>query len=1772
MSDTKRPQAETSSAAAQAGAMLGGRPLRLRAGRGEIALAEGLVLSWKAQDVPAGDGAVGARATEVDGLTALTLDLPPGLGWVRLNVDLAPGGPDPGPDPDVSPRLLACRILVSVPAEGPAQTLRPALSRINRKTGRVDLVPASEQALSLPPGGWHLIEALLLCPADDEAHDLGLILRLAEDARITLGPVETAWFAPEPPEPALAERLRQDGTVPLRPFSARAVPPEALPGVLAGPFAADVTRHGLDINGWVLAQPAARVTLAGGGEVQSLPATEPARIAPGLRLAAGFTASVLPFLGTDEPPGPVRVTLGRGQGGASLAELPLPPAYAALRQPRPAPPHAAAGRITLFHGPPDPGPDPYRSLLYRAMPQADARPGDLEMAIARLEAQATPVVLHLHALAPLLAEATGPADAQVIAAAYIDRLSYFVHLGGILLWTVEGPLPGQTDQDRVLHRLGQAVADRARLVHVHGAAAAARVQACWRIPAGRLLVATHPSYAGHYPAYVSQSGARARLGLTEPGPQGPEPVTGPVFLLQGQLSADKGIDDLVAAFAVLRRTVPEAWLLIAGDPLPPMRKGTLTRSYGALPHVRVIETRAAETTLQWYHRAADWAVLPYRDVITPKALLCAASFGLPAVAPALAAVAEHVTPGQTGLLYPAAGPSSRVADLAEALARAAATPATMAQAMGEAARAALDPNAATTLATHLVQAITQAWQADPVTLDFDDHPRQALLLGRPFPPPVPARTAVIILNYGHADDTRRLIQTLEAGTDTDFDVYVVDNCSPNLSLPDLATLFGDVHVLRLPENLGYAAGNNAALRLISDLPYDFVWVLNPDMVVPPAALAQHIEAAAAHPQTDIFGPVLLHGDNGRRIASAGCYLSLDDGLSVGHLYPGEQTSVLPAAPYAADFITGAALFLRRRVLRQIGLMPEDFFLYFEETAWLAAAKAKGHAAVVLPHIHLTHHKRSEDGDLPARHFLYYYIRNALILAARLGRDEAVPRTVARLRTTFIANWLTRIKASHPDQLASYQALAEQALADGEAGRTGPVDLQAAASPDAPVTPAPDAAVWDSLSLLPEAGNLLLGRLVHGPGPARVAVLFDGRPLGEVQARPAPSGDAPDAAGLQGFQIALPAGAWDGRAHRLSVRINGHAGGQPIPLFLPRPAPALSGALTGLKAHVCTGWLSDASAPDTPLEAEILQGERVLGRGLANLPGGPGEGAACGFAIRLPRALADGEAHQLTLRQVGSTRTIATATLADAAFDKAGRTALEAGPSRVLEDMAYVPELWFGAQDPASLPIGRQMQAASAALHRLHARPDQGALVSIILPVHNRAGLAAQAIASVLAQGYRLWELIVIDDASTDDTATTLQALLSETRDSRIRLIRRETNGGAAAARNSGLAQARGELIAYLDSDDLWHPAYLETMVGALMASPGDHAVACGHWIAQGAAPGDTAGATEIIGLRLPPQSLAQIDNRDLLALSGYVHRAGPHTGGSRTGGPLFDPALRRHAGWGLILDHLAQGMPLPLAAPLVTCRIDTPDRLEMTEPAGPALARLETRTARPTPAPGALRPVDVVLRAPEAEYAEALRRRIAALALTLRPEAGHRIIVQVGSAMVTPLAGLVSGELRLQPAQDSLAGALSLRRDAADLVVIEPDALVQAGWIEALTRALVRVPQAGMLVPRHSLPGRSGAARRHAPAADPARDTCITVSAVLRNLAGPMLDRAEGLLPLTGFAPFCTYIPAAVARVLPPPTAPDHATQMAEWADLVRLHLGRPLLYCPRALAFEMPL
>lgn len=181
-------------------------------------------------------------------------------------------------------------------------------------------------------------------------------------------------------------------------------------------------------------------------------------------------------------------------------------------------------------------------------------------------------------------------------------------------------------------------------------------------------------------------------------------------------------------------------------------------------------------------------------------------------------------------------------------------------------------------------------------------------------------------------------------------------------------------------------------------------------------------------------------------------------------------------------------------------------------------------------------------------------------------------------------------------------------------------------------------------------------------------------------------------------------------------------------------------------------------------------------------------------------------------------------------------------------------------------------------------------VSVIIPAYNREGCVARAIDSVLAQTWQDFELIVVDDCSTDGTRAVLERYRG---DPRVRLILSDVNRGGSGARNLGIQAARGELIAFQDSDDAWLAHKLAAQVAALDADPEAGICYCGALFSAGTR---AYYIPEPVFARLEGDMADEMLRRTTTSTQTLVIRRAV----LEAAGP-FDEALKRFQDWDLMI-------------------------------------------------------------------------------------------------------------------------------------------------------------------------------------------------------------------------------------------------------------------------------
>jgi len=233
--------------------------------------------------------------------------------------------------------------------------------------------------------------------------------------------------------------------------------------------------------------------------------------------------------------------------------------------------------------------------------------------------------------------------------------------------------------------------------------------------------------------------------------------------------------------------------------------------------------------------------------------------------------------------------------------------------------------------------------------------------------------------------------------DLETQVWVVDNASSDGTPEIVAQAFPNVRLVANQENLGFAAGNNLALREISKLdpPVKRVWLLNPDTEVLPGAAAKLLSALDSHPRVGVVGPKLLYPDGSLqqsafRFPGLG-QLAFELFPHPARLYETPLNGRYPCrlyerkTPFAVDHPLGASMLVRAEVVAQVGLMDEDYRMYCEEIDWCWRIRKAGWRALCVPTAQVIHHAGQSTVQVPIPSFTNLWVSRARLYAAHHSR-------------------------------------------------------------------------------------------------------------------------------------------------------------------------------------------------------------------------------------------------------------------------------------------------------------------------------------------------------------------------------------------------------------------------------------------------------------------------------------------------------------------------------------------------------------------------------------------------------------------------------------------------------------------------------------------------------------------------------------------------------------------------------------------------------------------
>lgn len=240
-----------------------------------------------------------------------------------------------------------------------------------------------------------------------------------------------------------------------------------------------------------------------------------------------------------------------------------------------------------------------------------------------------------------------------------------------------------------------------------------------------------------------------------------------------------------------------------------------------------------------------------------------------------------------------------------------------------------------------------------------------------------SKVYIIVLNWNNWNDTLECLESIFCSTHPDFEVVVVDNGSTDGSEEKIRAWAGDrrLVILQAGSNLGYSGGNNIGLRYALERgDFSYVWILNNDTIVDENALLKMVEMAESDEKIGMVGSNLLNYDRPEVLQTAGgCWIIPWAGNTVPITEGG--------FPYEPDYISGASLLVKKAVLEKIGLLDEDYFLYWEDVDWGVRARRAQYRLLYCPESSIRHKEGGAGGGMtPITD--YYWTRNGLMFTMR----------------------------------------------------------------------------------------------------------------------------------------------------------------------------------------------------------------------------------------------------------------------------------------------------------------------------------------------------------------------------------------------------------------------------------------------------------------------------------------------------------------------------------------------------------------------------------------------------------------------------------------------------------------------------------------------------------------------------------------------------------------------------------------------------------------------
>jgi GT2 family glycosyltransferase len=209
------------------------------------------------------------------------------------------------------------------------------------------------------------------------------------------------------------------------------------------------------------------------------------------------------------------------------------------------------------------------------------------------------------------------------------------------------------------------------------------------------------------------------------------------------------------------------------------------------------------------------------------------------------------------------------------------------------------------------------------------------------------KVAIILLNWNSFDHTSNCIESLQLCDYPSFEIIVVDNGSIDGSGNLLKAKFPEIILIASPTNEGFAAGNNRGFSYAIDNQFTYAMMLNNDVFVEPDFISKLINYMESHPETGAIQPKIFFNHDRKKIWNGGSYYLSWLGWTYSKRYM-RKAGVLQSQFQQVDWITGCAFLTKTSILKEVGLLKEAFFIYYEDVDLSFRIRSNGYQLIFHP--------------------------------------------------------------------------------------------------------------------------------------------------------------------------------------------------------------------------------------------------------------------------------------------------------------------------------------------------------------------------------------------------------------------------------------------------------------------------------------------------------------------------------------------------------------------------------------------------------------------------------------------------------------------------------------------------------------------------------------------------------------------------------------------------------------------------------------------------------